>query len=415
MIDFDKLGSYKENNKLEAKKAVGGLPQSIWQTYSAFANTDGGLILLGVDENPDKTLNIVGLPNPERQISDFWNTVNNPQKVNFNILFDRHVRIAEIDGKKIVVIEVPRADRTLKPIYLNEKPYNETYRRNGEGDYHCSREMVQAMIRDNGTKTQDMLVLDKMSFDVFDFDSVRRYRNRMKVTRPGHVWEELEDIEFLHKLGAVGIGEDDRHHPTSAGLLVFGFEHEIVREYPHYFLDYQEHFEPTVRWTDRIVSTSGEWSGNLYDFFYKTYNKLIQNPNIKIPFKIENGRDRVDDTPVHKVIREALANCIFNADFYGARGLVVRSTPDEIIMENPGGFRISLGEAISGGISSPRNSVIMKMFNLLDIGERAGSGIPNIYKTWREQDFGVPVYSELFDSDRTILNLPIKKIYKSRP
>ena len=410
MIDFDKLNTYKENNKLEVKRATGGLPHSIWETYSAFANTDGGLILLGVDENSDKTLNILGLSNPEKHISDFWNTVNNSKKVNFNILFDHHVQIVEVDGKKIIAIEVPRADRALKPIYLNEKPYNETYRRNGEGDYHCSREMVQAMIRDNGNKTQDMLVLDKMSFDVFDYDSVHRYRNRMKVTRPGHVWEELEDIEFLQKLGAVGIGEDDKHHPTAAGLLMFGFEYEIVREYPHYFLDYQEHFDASVRWTDRIISTSGEWSGNLYDFFYKAYNKLIQNHNIKIPFKIENGRDRVDDTPVHKAIREALANSLFNADFYGTRGLVIRNNLNEIIFENPGGFRISLDEALSGGVSEPRNSGIMKMFNLLDIGERAGSGIPNIHKTWKEQKFGVPSYSELFEPDRTILKLPIKKI-----
>ncbi|MCL2815298.1 MAG: putative DNA binding domain-containing protein [Oscillospiraceae bacterium] len=410
MIDFDKFNTYKENNKLEVKKATGGLPHSIWETYSAFANTDGGLILLGVDENPDKTLNIVGLLNPEKLIADFWNIVNNSQKVSFNILFDRHVQIFEVENKRIIVIEVPRADRTLKPIYLNEKPYNETYRRNGEGDYHCSKEMVQAMIRDNGNKTQDMLVLDKMSFDVFDYDSVHRYRNRMKITRLGHVWEELEDIEFLQKLGAVGISEDDKKYPTAAGLLMFGFEYEIVREYPHYFLDYQEHFDASTRWTDRIISTSGEWSGNLYDFFYKTYNKLIQNPNIKIPFKIENGRDRIDDTPVHKTMREALANSLFNTDFYGTRGLVIRNNLNEIIFENPGGFRISLDEALSGGVSEPRNSVIMKMFNLLDIGERAGSGIPNIYKTWKEQNFGVPLYSELFEPDRTILKLPIKKV-----
>ena len=121
MIDFNKLNTYKENNKLEVKKATGGLPHSIWQTYSAFANTDGGLILLGVDENPDKTLNVIGLLNPENLIADFWNTVNNSQKVSFNILFDRHVQIMEVDSKKIIVIKVPRADRTLKPIIFKRK------------------------------------------------------------------------------------------------------------------------------------------------------------------------------------------------------------------------------------------------------------------------------------------------------
>ena len=72
MIDFANVEKYKENNRIEAKKAVGGLPHSIWETYSAFANTLGGIILLGVEEHADKSLHPVRLPDPEMLIKDFW-------------------------------------------------------------------------------------------------------------------------------------------------------------------------------------------------------------------------------------------------------------------------------------------------------------------------------------------------------
>lgn len=65
MINLNELSNYRENNRLEAKKAVGGLPNSLWETYSAFANTNGGVILLGVDELPDKSLKAVGITDPE--------------------------------------------------------------------------------------------------------------------------------------------------------------------------------------------------------------------------------------------------------------------------------------------------------------------------------------------------------------
>ena len=82
----------------------------------------------------------------------------------------------------------------------------------------------------------------------------------------------------MKKLGAAKINsEDGKVYPTAAGLLMFGYESEILYEYPQYFLDYQEHFDELTRWSDRFVSSSGEWSGNLFDFFFKTFNKLSED------------------------------------------------------------------------------------------------------------------------------------------
>ena len=213
--------------------------------------------------------------------------------------------------------------------------------------------------------------------------------------------------DFLHRIGAMAHDTDGKLRPTAAGLLMFGHEYEIVREFPHYFLDYQEHDRSVTedeRWTDRIVSSSGDWSGNICDFYFRVYNRIAQD--IKVPFKLE-GTDRIDDTPLHKALREALANALIHADYYDRRSLVIQKWPDKIRIANPGAFRINVQEALVGGVSDPRNESLIKMFNLINVGERAGSGLPSIRTVWQEQGWQEPEIVESFNPDRTTLLLPL--------
>lgn len=122
-----------------------------------------------------------------------------------------------------------------------------------------------------------------------------------------------------------------------------------------------------------------------------------------------SGGERVDDTPVHKAIREALANCLINADYHGLRGIVIRKEPDKLVLANPGYIRTGKKQMRLGGESDPRNKALMKMFNLINIGERAGSGVPNIFNVWADEGWEEPVIEERFDPDRTVLSLPFKK------
>lgn len=146
MLDFQNLQNYRENNRIEAKQALGGLPESIWETYSAFANTQGGVILLGVEEREDKSLHALDLLDPQWLIEDFLAILNDPAKVSLNILEEDSIQIREVDGRRIIAITVPMADSRDKPIYVGGDPYRGTYRRSGEGDYRCTREAVEAML-----------------------------------------------------------------------------------------------------------------------------------------------------------------------------------------------------------------------------------------------------------------------------
>ena len=132
MIDFCNLEKYRENNRIEAKKALGGLPRSIWETYSAFANTHGGIILLGVEEWADKSLHTVDLPDPDRLIKEFWDIVNNPNKTSVNVLSSKDVFVQEVDGNHIVVINVPRAERSYKEDSRQHHSQRHEHRRKGQ-------------------------------------------------------------------------------------------------------------------------------------------------------------------------------------------------------------------------------------------------------------------------------------------
>ena len=166
VFGFGRLGAYREDNQLEVKAAQGGLPDSLWDTYSAFANTDGGCILLGVKERADGSLYAVGVKNAEKLKTGFWNAVNNRQKISVNLMTEQRVRIELVEGKDILVLEVPRADRAARPVFRGQDPRNGTFRRNGSGDYRCSLEEVSALFRDAALVPQDAKVLKEMDMTV---------------------------------------------------------------------------------------------------------------------------------------------------------------------------------------------------------------------------------------------------------
>ena len=262
------------------------------------------------------------------------------------------------------------------------------------------------MLRDAADETEDMKIVEQFDISAIDTESLKGFRNHHKSYRPEHIFNNLPDDEYLERIGAAGFGEDGKLHPTTAGLLMFGEEYHIVREFPEYFLDYREMLDPTIRWTDRLQSSSGDWSGNVFDFFFRVNSKIAKD--IKKPFKLE-GITRVDDTPVHKAVREALVNCLVNTDYFLPCGVVIKKEDDKLVIENPGSIRTGKKQMLRGGISDPRNKTLMKMFNMIGIGERAGSGIPDIYQVWENEGWPMPVVEESYNPDRTRLSLEFAK------
>ncbi|MBQ7916130.1 MAG: winged helix-turn-helix transcriptional regulator, partial [Firmicutes bacterium] len=311
--------------------------------------------------------------------------------------------VLEFEGKEIIVVEVPRAERVDKPIYVGVDMFRGSFRRNGEGDYHCTKESVLAMVRDQVDGGIDGKVLENFLLTDLNEDSVRHYRNMFRNVKPTHVWNKLPDESFLVKIGAAKRGNDGQPHPTLAGLLFFADFITITDECPNFFLDYRERKAANARWSDRVCSGDADWSGNIFDFYFRIIDKLTAD--VKRPFQLNERLLRVDDTPIHKAIREALANALIHADYYGRRGVVIDKEFQKITISNPGTFRISIEEAVAGGISDARNSKIFNMFSLIDVGERSGSGVCDLFNTWQENSLSSPSITEMMDPDRVTMVL----------
>ena len=321
--------------------------------------------------------------------------INDRTKVSANILSEQDVQIVESGGNRIVVIQIPRAGRHERPVYIGTDPFSGSYFRDGEGDYRCSPDEVRSMLRDRTDEPQDAMVLEEFSTDCLDPGCISRYRVRLSDLHPRPAWQRSISCHFLPCVGAVARGEDGQYHPTAAGLLMFGKSRDIRREFPDYLLDYQE-LDASGRLVWQLTSRSEDWSGSLFDFYFLVYHRILYRSNF-------------DLSGVRSALGEALANCLIHADYRAKSGLVIRKEPDSIVITNPGSFRILISEAADGGKSDVRNVTLARMFSLIHIGSGKGSGIPGIHRAWEEQGWEKPSLTEQLGPARITLTLRLKR------
>lgn len=158
---------------------------------------------------------------------------------------------------------------------------------------------------------------------------------------------------------------------TLAGLLMFGKGLSIRERFDNIRMDYIDmtNLQPDSRWSDRLTY-DGRWENNLYNFFMTVQSKLIKD--LKRPFRLE-GMERIDDTAIHKAVREALTNLVIHSDYMITGVLKVEKHDDCFVFSNPGSLKIPVMDIYTGGHSKARNPNMQAMFRMIGFGDNIGS------------------------------------------
>ena len=270
--DINDMMLYGERINLEYKEATNELPKSVWETYSSFANTIGGTIVLGIKEHRNRTIEqgrfeVTEVNDTDKILKSFWDTINS-DKVSRNILMEDNVECIDYNDKNIIAIHV-------------------------------------------------------------------------------HVFDRNTHREGL----------------TVAGLMMFGKGLPVRDRFDNIRMDYidKTNLEADSRWSDRLTY-DGTWENNLFNFFMRVIAKLTQD--LKRPFKLE-GMERIDDTPIHKAVREALTNMIIHADLLITGVLKIEKYEKEFLFSNPGSLKLPMEDILHGGNSKARNPRIQNMLRMI--------------------------------------------------
>jgi len=364
---------FKSWKNARSKKDLLGV---ITREVVSFANSKGGYILLGVEDDGS----ITGCSDYDTQniLGSIYDRTRPPIFTTIDEM--------DIDGKTILVIKVEKSNdmhstssgEVLKRLGKDNKPlypdqYHQTQIRKSDLDY--SSYLL------NETNEEDINPLE-----------VYRLKEKLKARDPESTLLQLSDKAFLNNLNLLKV-QDKKERLTVAGLLFTGKEESIRNYLPqaevmyfHYKNSTDVEYDKRIDMKLPLISVLDRLTQIIED------NNHIENVQVGL-FRLE-----IKDYPIH-VFQEALLNSMCHRDYLSNGAVIVRHYPDRIVIENPGAFP----EGINGKnvITHPpvaRNKLIAETLQSLKYVQRAGQGVDIIYRDMLVWSKPAPVYSLYTDA-----------------
>lgn len=375
----------------EVKEAKSEIPKSCWETVSAFANTNGGWLILGIRQI-GTGFEISGVKNPEKLEQDFLNTIRSQK---FNAQIATRQALYKFDDKKVLALYIEPS--AFKPIYFNVQA--NTFIRRGSADQRATKQEIDSLYRDQafGTKTSE--IASGTSRTSLNNTSLSRYRDYLSRFNPDVSYNRYDEQEFLEKLRII---EDNAC--TYGGLLMFGKRNVIEKHFPDFRIDLLEipgksYSDAKLRYTFRLDEHE-----NIWEYYFECFARLKNKIDIRFSLNAEGFGQEL--SPGLEAIREALVNMLMHADYFSPGHSRIRIFRNHIEFYNPGGLPKPLEELKSKDISMPRNPIITKLFRMVKLAENAGFGLDKIESNWLKYNNTTPAFTIDFDS--TIIFLKVE-------
>lgn len=364
---------------LELKESTFKVPDSAYESVSAFLNTEGGHIVLGVSDDRE----IIGVTDVDQIQNDFIGNLRNAER--FSLSVDCLEYLKRHEDKDVLIFYVPEANRKDKPVYVKTKKNGfVAFIRKGGGDYKCGKAELDRMITDAQGVRPDSELLDIAPDDCLDANSIKWYRHRYEGKGGNRSLESYSDHDFLVELGLV-VERKGSLLPTKAAILLLGTASRIREILPRPIVDCfrysfdKDHANTGQRWDKRTTCEMN--IVNSWQAIVDWYNSFTSNP-----FSLDQSTgQRTDMPPDFVAFRESVINLLSHQDFSDhSRWPVIENYADLTRFWNPGDAFITTENLLEPGTKEVRNPVIVRALRDIGFSEQSGWGLREVFRNWSD-------------------------------